>query len=67
LLGGIGMTELMVILVIVMMIFGVGKLPEVGRSLGEGVRQLKSSVAESGAEDPARGEIEACRSPSKVR
>ncbi len=37
-LGGIGMTELIIILVIVMIIFGAGKLPEVGRSLGSGIR-----------------------------
>ncbi|HQP30405.1 MAG TPA: twin-arginine translocase TatA/TatE family subunit, partial [Deltaproteobacteria bacterium] len=33
-LGGIGMTELIVVLVIVLIIFGAGKLPDVGAALG---------------------------------
>jgi sec-independent protein translocase protein TatA len=43
-IGGLGMTELVVILVIVLVIFGAGKLPEVGSALGKGIRNFKSSV-----------------------
>ncbi len=57
-LGGIGMTELIVILVIVLMIFGAGKLPEVGRSLGEGIRQLKSSISDDQADNSANIDID---------
>lgn len=39
-----GMGELLVILVIVMIIFGAGKLPQVGRSLGSAISEFKSSV-----------------------
>lgn len=46
-LGGIGMTELIVILVIVLVIFGAGKLPEVGSALGKGIKNFKSSVSET--------------------
>ncbi len=45
-IGGIGMTELIVILVIVLVIFGAGKLPEVGSALGRGIRNFKSAVNE---------------------
>ena len=38
---GIGMPELIIILVIIMIIFGAGKLPEVARSLGQGVKEFK--------------------------
>jgi sec-independent protein translocase protein TatA len=46
---GIGMPELLVILVIVLIIFGAGKLPEIGSGLGKGIRNFKKAT--SGAED----------------
>ncbi|MFY9398545.1 MAG: twin-arginine translocase TatA/TatE family subunit [Desulfomonilia bacterium] len=58
-IGGIGMTELIVILVIVLVIFGAGKLPEVGSALGKGIKNFKSSVSgEDTEEKPAKGNIE---------
>ena len=45
-LGGIRGPELILILVIVMIIFGVGRLPEVGGALGKAIRQFRSSVTE---------------------
>ncbi len=39
--GGIGMSELLVVLVIVLIIFGAGKLPEIGKGLGKGIRNFK--------------------------
>ena len=41
---GIGPTELILVIVVVMVIFGVGKLPEVGAGLGRGIREFKESV-----------------------
>jgi len=43
---GIGMPELLVILVIIMIIFGAGKLPEIGRGLGKGIRNFKKGATE---------------------
>ncbi|MEN6473511.1 MAG: twin-arginine translocase TatA/TatE family subunit [Syntrophaceae bacterium] len=45
-IGGIGMTELIVVLVIVLIIFGAGKLPDVGAALGKGIKNFKSAVSE---------------------
>jgi len=47
---GIGAPELAIILVIVVIIFGVGKLPEIGGALGKGIREFKqeSGVDENG-------------------
>ena len=42
---GIGMPELMVILVIIMIIFGAGKLPEIGSGIGKGIRNFKKAVS----------------------
>jgi sec-independent protein translocase protein TatA len=41
---GIGMPELLVILVIILIIFGVGKLPEIGSALGKGIKNFKKAV-----------------------
>ncbi len=58
-IGGLGMTELIVILVIVLVIFGAGKLPEVGSALGKGIKNFKSSVSGEDAEEKAaKGDIE---------
>jgi len=47
--GGIGMSELLVVLVIVLIIFGAGKLPEIGKGLGKGIRNFRR--ASTGLDD----------------
>ena len=42
-LGNVGPTELIIVLVIVLIIFGAGKLPEIGTALGKGIRNFKRS------------------------
>ena len=44
---GIGVPELLIILVIILIIFGVGKLPEIGSALGKGIKNFKKSVNEN--------------------
>ena len=41
---GIGMPELLIILVIILIIFGVGKLPEIGSALGKGIKNFKKTM-----------------------
>jgi sec-independent protein translocase protein TatA len=41
---GLGTTELIIILVLVMIVFGAGKLPQVASSLGKGVRNFKDGI-----------------------
>jgi sec-independent protein translocase protein TatA len=48
--GSLGMGELLVILVIVILIFGVNKIPQLGKGLGEGIRNFKSAM-KTGEED----------------
>ncbi len=43
-LRGIGPLEIFLILVVVMIIFGVGKLPSVGRGMGQAIKEFRSSV-----------------------
>ena len=45
-IGGIGMPELIIILVIILIIFGAGKLPEIGAGLGKGIKNFKKATKE---------------------
>ena len=45
-LGGFGMGEMIFIFLIVLLLFGAKRLPEIGSSLGKGIREFKSSVRE---------------------
>jgi sec-independent protein translocase protein TatA len=44
---GIGMTELLVILAIVLVIFGANKLPEIGKGMGQAIGNFKKSMKEA--------------------
>ncbi|MBN2059163.1 MAG: twin-arginine translocase TatA/TatE family subunit [Deltaproteobacteria bacterium] len=43
---GIGMPELIIILIIILIIFGAGKLPEIGSGIGKGIRNFKKATRE---------------------
>lgn len=56
---GLGWPELAIILVIVLVIFGASRVPEIGRALGKGIREFKGSVndvKESVGDQPAADE-----------
>ncbi|MCX5707641.1 MAG: twin-arginine translocase TatA/TatE family subunit [Candidatus Omnitrophica bacterium] len=44
-MGKIGMPELIVILLIVVLLFGAAKLPQLARSLGEGIKEFKKAIS----------------------
>jgi sec-independent protein translocase protein TatA len=44
--GGIGMQEILVILLIFLLVFGAKRLPELGQALGKGIREFKRSVSD---------------------
>jgi sec-independent protein translocase protein TatA len=54
-MGRLGMGELLVILAIVVLIFGVNKIPQLGKGLGEGIRNFKSAFKEGEAEPEDKG------------
>lgn len=61
--GGLGMPELIIILVIALIFFGPGKLPELGSSIGKAIRGFKKSL-----EDPEKkleGSTEAGKAQQK--
>ena len=45
-LGRVGLPELIIILMIVILIFGANRLPELGKSIGKGIRNFKDATKE---------------------
>ncbi len=43
-IGGLGMWEILLIFLMVLLLFGAKRLPEIGSSLGKGIREFKSSI-----------------------
>ena len=52
---GIGFPELMIILVIIMIIFGAGKLPEIGSAFGRSIKNFKTSMKEAEEAESVEG------------
>jgi sec-independent protein translocase protein TatA len=50
--GSLGFTELILILAIVLLIFGAGKLPQLGEGVGKAIKGFKKSVHEADAIEP---------------
>ena len=44
--GNLGFTELLMILVIVLVLFGARRVPEIGASIGKGIREFKKNIAD---------------------
>jgi sec-independent protein translocase protein TatA len=57
--ANLGFTELMVILVIVLVLFGARRVPEIGASIGKGIREFKKNINELDRDvrDPIRDSI----------
>ena len=51
LFGPVGPTELLLIVLIIVIIFGARRLPELGKSLGEGIKNFKKSIGGKEKED----------------
>ena len=50
-MGRIGMPELIIILIIVVMIFGANRIPEIFRGLGKGIKHFKDATREDDHKD----------------
>jgi sec-independent protein translocase protein TatA len=64
LFGPVGPTELILIILIVVIIFGARRLPELGKSLGEGIKNFKKSITSKEKESDSKDESEP---PSKEK
>ena len=60
-LGNIGPLEIIVVLIIALIVFGPKRLPELGNSLGKGIREFKDSVTGDDDDDAADADVKAVR------
>lgn len=57
--GGIGWPEIVLLLLVILLVFGPKRLPEMGRSMGKGIREFKESISgENRPDEPERTELE---------
>lgn len=52
-MGGIGPEKILLLLLVVLLLFGAKRLPEIGQSLGKGIREFKGSLNDSTPPPPA--------------
>ncbi len=68
---GLGWQELLIILVIIVIIFGAGKLPEMGSALGKGIKEFKETAKDGslpeGENAPAGGTVASASATSPNR
>jgi sec-independent protein translocase protein TatA len=68
--GNIGPLEILVVLIIALVVFGPKRLPELGRSLGKGIREFKGSISgdndDDDDEERSQREIDAGREREPV-
>jgi sec-independent protein translocase protein TatA len=55
---GIGMPELIIILVIILIIFGAGKLPEIGSGIGRGIKNFKQATSGELEDKPESNQLD---------
>ena len=62
---GLGLPELLIILVIVLILFGTSKLPQIGSGLGQAIRDFKKGIREEKLEDLTKEEKTAPKEEAK--
>jgi sec-independent protein translocase protein TatA len=67
--GNIGFMELMVILVIVLVLFGARRVPEIGASIGKGIREFKRNISDADQQirEPIRDALNDSRSNDRLQ
>ena len=66
--GNLGFTELLMILVIVLVLFGARRVPEIGASIGKGIREFKKNISDADREirEPIRESLREARSSEQL-
>jgi sec-independent protein translocase protein TatA len=63
---GISLPELLILLVVLLLVFGAKRLPEMGRSLGKGMREFKSAITGKDDDEDVAPELPAPKAPETV-
>ncbi len=50
-IGGLGVPELVIIFLIILVLFGAGKIPKIAKDIGGGIREFKKSISEEDKDD----------------
>jgi sec-independent protein translocase protein TatA len=58
-MGGLSITHLLVVLIIALLLFGAGRVSEIGKGLGEGIRNFKKGLREDEEDPRAKKKVEA--------
>ena len=53
-MGRIGFSEILILLVIALLLFGAGRIADIGKGLGEGIKNFKKGIKEEDEEDPPK-------------
>ena len=61
------MTELLIVLTIILLVFGAKRVPQLGRSLGNGIREFREGAAEASREDGDAAELRARKNEEGVK
>ena len=51
-LGNLGFTEILILLLVLLLVFGARRIPEIGASIGQGIKEFKRSLKDAGEEEP---------------
>jgi sec-independent protein translocase protein TatA len=61
----LGVTELLIVLAIILVLFGAKKVPEMARGLGQGMRELKRSLREEVMDEDGNASVSAPAAPAR--
>ena len=56
-MGGLSITHLLVVLIVALLLFGAGRVADVGKGLGEGIRNFKKGLKDEDADAPAKRKV----------
>jgi sec-independent protein translocase protein TatA len=62
----LGMSELVLILVIALVVFGPGKLPEVGKAIGKGIQEFRQATTNPDSEKIVKAEVQPLSEPKQL-
>ena len=50
--GNLGFTEILILMLVLLLVFGAKRIPEIGASIGQGIKEFKKSLKDAGETDP---------------